>query len=294
VVDGNGNITDYVDTNGTVVAHYEFDAFGNTVAQSGTPAEAFANRFSSKYFDAETGLYYYGYRYFSTELGRWITRDPLGFGIRALKITDLLNLTRFVGNDPVAHVDPIGLLRYEKEYNECSKLRKKWKDKGKYPDPIVSGSAEEWWNKYVDNAKKCPIKLDCLDCCPEQTHPGYTMPPRPFHNCEIKICAQRANEVGSDMLRLFVHEMTHCQQYGEGQDADDNKNCDSCLCSEIQACAKEAAGLSDDAIIGCARESCKKQCVLVEGRAPGTGSPWWYPERRPGWLNHCRNTGRLP
>jgi RHS repeat-associated protein len=102
VVDGNGNITDYVDTNGTVVAHYEFDAFGNTITQSGTLADAFAYRFSTKYLDAETGLYYYGYRYYSPRLGRWVIRDPIGeeggnniyvvLGNESLNVVDLLGL----------------------------------------------------------------------------------------------------------------------------------------------------------------------------------------------------------
>jgi RHS repeat-associated protein len=34
-------------------------------------------RFSTKYHDQETDLYYYGYRYYSPELGRWLNRDPL-------------------------------------------------------------------------------------------------------------------------------------------------------------------------------------------------------------------------
>ena len=35
------------------------------------------DRFSTKYYDAEAGLYYYGYRYYSPSLGRWISRDPI-------------------------------------------------------------------------------------------------------------------------------------------------------------------------------------------------------------------------
>ena len=35
------------------------------------------DRFSTKYYDAETDLYYYGYRYYSPSLGRWISRDPI-------------------------------------------------------------------------------------------------------------------------------------------------------------------------------------------------------------------------
>jgi RHS repeat-associated protein len=35
-------------------------------------------RFSTKYADDETGLYYYGYRYYSPPEGRWVNRDPIG------------------------------------------------------------------------------------------------------------------------------------------------------------------------------------------------------------------------
>jgi RHS repeat-associated protein len=100
--DANGNITDYVATNGAVVAHYEFDAFGNTVAQSGTLADAFAYRFSTKYLDDETGLYYYEYRYYSPQLGRWASRDPM-------EEDGGLLLYGFVINDPINEMDLIGL-----------------------------------------------------------------------------------------------------------------------------------------------------------------------------------------
>jgi RHS repeat-associated protein len=76
--DGNGNVSEYNATNGVVAAHYEYDAFGRTISQSGDFADTFANRFSTKYLDSETGLYYYGYRYYSPELGRWVSRDPIG------------------------------------------------------------------------------------------------------------------------------------------------------------------------------------------------------------------------
>ena len=54
-----------------------YDAFGNTISQSGPLADFFRHRFSTKYFDSETGLYYYGYRYYSPVLMRWLTRDPI-------------------------------------------------------------------------------------------------------------------------------------------------------------------------------------------------------------------------
>jgi RHS repeat-associated protein len=113
--DANGNVTDYVDTNGTVVAHYEFDAFGNTVAQSGTLTESFAFRFSTKYLDDEPGLYYYGYRYYSPELGRWLSRDPADEQAGP-------SLLCYQSNDAVNFVDPLGLWQYQRSTSEETTL----------------------------------------------------------------------------------------------------------------------------------------------------------------------------
>ena len=75
--DNNGNVTDYVSETGEVVASYAYNAFGRTLSATGSMASVFPFRFSTKYYDAEADLYYYGYRYYSPELGRWLTRDPI-------------------------------------------------------------------------------------------------------------------------------------------------------------------------------------------------------------------------
>jgi RHS repeat-associated protein len=33
---------------------------------------------STKYWDVDTKLAYYGFRYFSPGMGRWMSRDPIG------------------------------------------------------------------------------------------------------------------------------------------------------------------------------------------------------------------------
>ena len=68
--DNNGNITRYLDANGNTVAQYTYNAFGATLSQSGAMCDVFRHRFSTKYYDAETGLYYYGYRFYSPLLMR--------------------------------------------------------------------------------------------------------------------------------------------------------------------------------------------------------------------------------
>jgi len=103
--DGGGNVTGLVDAaSGAVAATYAYDPFGNLLATTGSQSAVDANpfRFSTKYFDSETGLYYYGYRYYSPQIGRWMTRDPMqeGGGV---------NVYAFVNNDPINKIDPDGL-----------------------------------------------------------------------------------------------------------------------------------------------------------------------------------------
>ncbi|WP_429619631.1 RHS repeat-associated core domain-containing protein [Serratia sp. 2723] len=58
-------------------------------------------RFQGQYFDAESGLHYNRYRYYSPETARFITPDPIG-------LAGGLNQTQYVPN-PTGWVDPLGL-----------------------------------------------------------------------------------------------------------------------------------------------------------------------------------------
>ncbi len=100
--DANANITAYVDQSGTIVAEYTYDAFGGTISQSGSMADKFSFRFSTKYYDSETGLYYYGMRFYSPVLHRWLNRDPSGENSG-------LHLYEFCQNNSVNGWDFIGL-----------------------------------------------------------------------------------------------------------------------------------------------------------------------------------------
>jgi RHS repeat-associated protein len=58
-------------------------------------------RYSGKELDDETGLYYYGARYYAPWMGRWVSFDPIG-------PADQLNLFVFLHNSPIVLVDRKG------------------------------------------------------------------------------------------------------------------------------------------------------------------------------------------
>ncbi len=76
--------------------------FAEVLHGTGPMAKANPIRFSTKYHDDETGLLYYGYRYYSVSTGTWISRDPIGE-------RGSINLYEFCRNGPLKFYDPHGL-----------------------------------------------------------------------------------------------------------------------------------------------------------------------------------------
>jgi len=99
--DGNGNITCMLDGNQAVAASYLYDPYGRILSQSGWLASANLYRFSSKEFQINSGLVYYGYRFYDPNLQRWLNRDPIGEDGGA-------NLFAYAGNAPSVAYDPDG------------------------------------------------------------------------------------------------------------------------------------------------------------------------------------------
>jgi RHS repeat-associated protein len=88
------------DTLDNVVWTARLDAYGKVTNETGTVVNNL--RFPGQYHDRETGLYQNWHRYYSPELGRYITSDPIG-------LEGGLNTYAYVGGDPVNAVDPEGL-----------------------------------------------------------------------------------------------------------------------------------------------------------------------------------------
>ena len=96
--DANGNITEYISANGSIVAHREYSAFGETTVLAGTLADSFTHWWSTKPWCSATKVSEYELRKYSPVLGQWLNRDPLneegGF-----------NLYCFVYNRPIDRID---------------------------------------------------------------------------------------------------------------------------------------------------------------------------------------------
>ncbi|MBP7892922.1 MAG: RHS repeat-associated core domain-containing protein [Firmicutes bacterium] len=68
------------DSAGEVVARLEYEPFG-LLTTSTCPMAAGAHRFTGKPEDGATELYYFGARYYGPEVGRFISRDPVCYGL---------------------------------------------------------------------------------------------------------------------------------------------------------------------------------------------------------------------
>jgi RHS repeat-associated protein len=115
--DLSGNIAALLPLDRSQPTQIRYSAFGEELLDG--PAQC-PWRFSSKRVD-QTGLVYYGRRFYQPSLGRWLSPDPAGF-------TDGMNLYCFVHNNPLTHFDEYGLLDFgqwdnPKEYQQnCQQL----------------------------------------------------------------------------------------------------------------------------------------------------------------------------
>jgi RHS repeat-associated protein len=97
--DGNGNVAALINAaDGTIVANYEYAAFGEPIRVTGAMARNNPFRFSTKYSDDESDLLYYGHRYYRPSTGSWINRDQI-------EEKGGLNIFGFTKNNPIINYD---------------------------------------------------------------------------------------------------------------------------------------------------------------------------------------------
>lgn len=118
--DNQGSVRCLIDVkDGKVAEFYRYNSFGeeelfDTESKSiscsliGNPWHYFSKR-----VDRHSKLIFFGLRNYDSEMGRWITPDPIFFG-------DTPNVYAFVKNDPLNHFDLFGLFSISKLWNKTT------------------------------------------------------------------------------------------------------------------------------------------------------------------------------
>ncbi|SEU12998.1 RHS repeat domain-containing protein, partial [Pseudomonas graminis] len=100
-----GTPQEITDQNGNTAWSAQYKAWGEATEQRSEFAQqvGLTNpiRFQGQYHDHETGLHYNRHRYYDPKVGRFISKDPIGY-------SGGLNLYAYAAN-PVEWIDPLGL-----------------------------------------------------------------------------------------------------------------------------------------------------------------------------------------
>jgi len=98
------SVSSETDEKGNLTAREEFSPYGESTGSDNEAVEVAerTRRYAGKERDA-TGLYYYGWRYYQPQAGRWLSADPGG-------VIDGVNLFRFCRSNPVSLTDKNGLM----------------------------------------------------------------------------------------------------------------------------------------------------------------------------------------
>ncbi|NKL24485.1 SpvB/TcaC N-terminal domain-containing protein [Rhizobium leguminosarum] len=97
-----GSVSAELSEDGALLRYEEYYPFGETAfaATFGTKGPS-RFQFAGKERDGDTGLYYFGQRYYIPGQARWTAPDPAG-------TADGPNLFSYVGNNPLTLIDPMG------------------------------------------------------------------------------------------------------------------------------------------------------------------------------------------
>ncbi len=105
------------DSTGTVIARHDFAPFGEEITsviggRSGVTGygvdEGLRQKFTGKERDVESGLDYFGARYFSAAQGRFTSPDPTFMTKQRIGDPQQWNLYAYTRNNPLKYVDPDG------------------------------------------------------------------------------------------------------------------------------------------------------------------------------------------
>ncbi len=207
----------------------------------------FRFRFSSKYLDEETGLYYYGYRYLSPVLGRWVNRDPIGE-------TGGLSLYCYLENGTINVFDFLGMFGF----SDCNDLvaAVKSSDFLRQFEDYVRVTKSIWpWKK--DKEKQCLVDIVCNECCTNSDGtPSDRLGAYDHKSGIIEICSGNIAKDGNPLDKAketILHEVSHAARLCRTI----YNNCGDCL--EEEMLARRQSGQDPQQSVMGAEDYCGKR-----------------------------------
>ena len=198
-----------LDQDAQVISYEEYYPYGSTSYQAvRARVEAPKRyRYTGKERDTETGLYYYGARYYAPWLARWISPDPAG-------LTDGANLYRYVRDNPLHRTDPSGTNSDDITFSSGGKMRRV--EMAPHVDEInavagdkaggVAGSPSDPANKqFLDPMTNSATKKNFVSDAPRNPQPSISIAQSPEEAAK-RILTGRFSEV--DELRDLANEAT--------------------------------------------------------------------------------------
>lgn len=186
--------------------------FGEVIRASGSMAKGNPLLFSTKYQDDESGLRFYGYRYCSSSVGRWLSRDPL-------QERGGLALYCFVNNASISSIDLLGL---RLGVSECQGHVRKLLAEDDTGVAILMKQIRD--HKCRNPFPRC---AECPSCFGRAN--GYTAKGAGF----VILCANNQDSIAT-VKETLIHELVHSLDYCIAGYPDD-ESCEFRICSEIKA-----------------------------------------------------------
>ena len=156
--DGLGSITMLTDSAETVVNTYTYEDYGSIHSESETVRNNY--KYTGREHDSKTGLYYHRLRYYQPDVGRFITKDPLG-------MIQGPNLYVYVEDNPVNFVDPFGEKAGSSShgtvmsrYREDDDYRRCIKDAYAKKDAKLPSASKKWRDPKVAQIRRAIQQID--------------------------------------------------------------------------------------------------------------------------------------
>ena len=146
LTDGLGPTVMLADHRGRSVATWDYSDYGETTQMSGSATVYNPFLYTGQELDKETGFYHLRARHYAPSLGKFLARDPIGYGGGA-------NLYAYCGGDSINFTDPSGLQPFGERVTNPS-----WP----YNDILKWDPASKAYKKipHGTKGKPCPPKSD--------------------------------------------------------------------------------------------------------------------------------------